>query len=73
MQSLNTIDLLNATCSQLVPPLGVLRRPPETLAVAEAAGEIPGGLVATYKDPGGSTIYVMDRATDSATVGPDRW
>ena len=40
---------------------------PETLAVIEAPGEIPGGFMATYQDPGGATIYVMDQATDSAT------
>ena len=39
---------------------------PETLAVVEGPGEIPGGFMATYQDPGGATIYVMDQATDSA-------
>ncbi len=28
---------------------------------------IPGGFLATYQDPGGATIYVMDQSTDSAT------
>lgn len=37
---------------------------PETLAVVEAPSEIPGGFQATYKDPGGATIYVMDQSTD---------
>jgi hypothetical protein len=29
--------------------------------------DVPGGFMATYQDPGGATIYVMDQATDSAT------
>ncbi|TDD92110.1 VOC family protein [Actinomadura rubrisoli] len=37
---------------------------PETLAVVAAPSEIPGGRLATYKDPGGATIYVMDQSTD---------
>lgn len=37
---------------------------PETLAVLEAPSEIPGGFMATYQDPGGATIYVMDQSTD---------
>jgi len=36
------------------------------LAVDEGPSEIPGGFLATYRDPGGSTIYVMDQSTDSA-------
>ncbi len=40
---------------------------PQTLAVVEEPSEIPGGFVATYQDPGGATIYVMDQSTDSAT------
>lgn len=40
---------------------------PETLAVIEEISEIPGGFMATYQDPGGATIYVMDQSTDSAT------
>ena len=40
---------------------------PEVLDVIEAPGEIPGGFLATYQDPGGATIYVMDQSTDSAT------
>ena len=39
----------------------------ETLAVIQAPSEIPGGYLATYRDPGGATIYVMDQSTDSAT------
>jgi catechol 2,3-dioxygenase-like lactoylglutathione lyase family enzyme len=39
----------------------------ETLTVIGEPSEIPGGLLATYQDPGGATIYVMDQSTDSAT------
>jgi predicted enzyme related to lactoylglutathione lyase len=34
--------------------------------VIEDVSEIPGGFMATYQDPGGATIYVMDQSTDSA-------
>ena len=37
---------------------------PETLAVVAEPSEIPGGFLATYQDPGGATIYVMDQSTD---------
>ncbi|MEV0621837.1 VOC family protein [Nonomuraea sp. NPDC050404] len=37
---------------------------PQTLAVVEAPAEIPGGFQATYKDPGGATILVMDQSTE---------
>lgn len=40
---------------------------PETLAVLEAPSEIPGGFQATYQDPGGATIYVIDQSTDQNT------
>jgi catechol 2,3-dioxygenase-like lactoylglutathione lyase family enzyme len=40
---------------------------PETLAVVEEPSAIPGGVMATYQDPGGATIYVMDQSTDAAT------
>jgi catechol 2,3-dioxygenase-like lactoylglutathione lyase family enzyme len=40
---------------------------PASLAVLEAPSEIPGGFQATYQEPGGGTIYVMDQSTDSAT------
>ena len=40
---------------------------PETLAVVEEPSEIPGGFLATYQEPGGATIYVMDQSTDSVT------
>jgi catechol 2,3-dioxygenase-like lactoylglutathione lyase family enzyme len=33
--------------------------------ISEPAG-IPGGVMATYKDPGGATIYVMDQSTEAA-------
>jgi catechol 2,3-dioxygenase-like lactoylglutathione lyase family enzyme len=39
----------------------------ESLTVIEAPSEIPGGFLATYQEPGGATIYVMDQSTDSAT------
>jgi catechol 2,3-dioxygenase-like lactoylglutathione lyase family enzyme len=39
----------------------------ESLTVVEQPSEIPGGFMATYQDPGGATIYVMDQSTDSAT------
>jgi predicted enzyme related to lactoylglutathione lyase len=32
--------------------------------VVEEPSEIPGGFLATYQDPGGATIYVMDQSTD---------
>ena len=37
----------------------------ESLTVVEEPSEIPGGYMATYQDPGGATIYVMDQSTDS--------
>jgi catechol 2,3-dioxygenase-like lactoylglutathione lyase family enzyme len=40
---------------------------PELLNVIEEPAEIPGGFLATYQDPGGATIYVMDQSTDAAT------
>lgn len=40
---------------------------PETLAVVEEPSEIPGGFLATYQDPGGAAIYVMDQSTDQTT------
>ena len=39
----------------------------ESLTVVAEVSEIPGGFMATYQDPGGATIYVMDQSTDSAT------
>ncbi len=39
---------------------------PETLGVLAEPAEIPGGFLATYQDPGGATIYVMDQSTDGS-------
>ena len=39
---------------------------PETLAGVGEPSEIPGGFLATYQDPGGATIYVMDQSTDQS-------
>ncbi|RFS81308.1 hypothetical protein D0T12_32220 [Actinomadura spongiicola] len=36
----------------------------ETLTVVEEPSEIPGGFLATYKEPGGATLYVMDQSND---------
>lgn len=38
-----------------------------SLTVIAEPSEIPGGFLATYQDPGGATIYVMDQSTDAAT------
>jgi catechol 2,3-dioxygenase-like lactoylglutathione lyase family enzyme len=38
---------------------------PATLSVVDAPSEIPGGFSATYKDAGGTTIYVMDQSNES--------
>jgi catechol 2,3-dioxygenase-like lactoylglutathione lyase family enzyme len=37
---------------------------PETLVVLDGPSEIPGGFLATYRDPGGATIRIMDQSTD---------
>jgi catechol 2,3-dioxygenase-like lactoylglutathione lyase family enzyme len=37
---------------------------PESLTTLDGPSEIPGGFLATYQDPGGATIYVMDQSTD---------
>jgi predicted enzyme related to lactoylglutathione lyase len=37
---------------------------PGGLEVVEEPSEIPGGFMATYQDPGGLTVYVMDQSTD---------
>lgn len=39
-------------------------RPGGLLVVAEPS-EIPGGFIATYQDPAGGSIYVMDQSTDA--------
>lgn len=38
---------------------------PAALEVVEEVSEIPGGFMATYREAGGQTIYVMDQSTDS--------
>ena len=38
---------------------------PDTLGVIEEPAEIPGGFLATYQDPGGAILYVMDQSTDA--------
>ncbi len=38
---------------------------PAALQVVEEVAEIPGGFQATYRDPGGQTIYVLDQSTDA--------
>lgn len=38
-----------------------------SLAELAAPSEIPGGFLATYQDPGGAVIHVMDQSTDAAT------
>lgn len=40
---------------------------PENLAVTAEPSEIPGGFIATYQDPGGAAVYVMDQSTEVAT------
>lgn len=37
------------------------------LRVVEEPSQIPGGFMATYQDPSGATIYVMDQSTDQST------
>jgi catechol 2,3-dioxygenase-like lactoylglutathione lyase family enzyme len=39
---------------------------PATLGVIEEPAEIPGGVMATYQDPGGAVLYFLDQSTDSA-------
>ena len=39
----------------------------DALTVVEAPAEIPGGFLATYREPGGATIYVIDQSTDAAS------
>lgn len=34
----------------------------ESLTVLDGPSEIPGGALATYQEPGGATLYVMDQA-----------
>ncbi|MGB5951944.1 MAG: VOC family protein [Ornithinimicrobium sp.] len=39
---------------------------PDGLGVVAEPSHIPGGLVATYQDPGGGIVYVMDQSTDDS-------
>ncbi len=39
---------------------------PAALRVVDEPAEIPGGFMATYRDPAGVTIYVMDQSTEAA-------
>jgi catechol 2,3-dioxygenase-like lactoylglutathione lyase family enzyme len=39
---------------------------PRGLRVTAEPEEIPGGYLATYEDPSGNTIYVMDQSLDAA-------
>ncbi len=41
---------------------------PASLAVVDPPSEIPGGFMATYRDPGGAIIYIIDQSTDSAAT-----
>jgi hypothetical protein len=41
---------------------------PASLVVVDEPSQIPGGFQATYRDPGGATLYVIDQSTD--TAGP---
>jgi len=36
---------------------------PAALDVVQAPAEIPDGFMATYRDAGGTTIYVLDQST----------
>jgi catechol 2,3-dioxygenase-like lactoylglutathione lyase family enzyme len=38
---------------------------PRALSVVDAPSEIPGGFSATYRDAGGTTIYVMDQSNEA--------
>jgi catechol 2,3-dioxygenase-like lactoylglutathione lyase family enzyme len=42
---------------------------PASLGVLDEPSEIPGGFLASYRDPGGATLYVMDQSTDAVTDG----
>ena len=34
-------------------------------SVIEEPAEIPGGAMATYQEPGGAVLYILDQATDA--------
>jgi hypothetical protein len=38
---------------------------PDALSVVAEPSEIPGGSMATYREPGGAVLYVLDQSTDS--------
>lgn len=38
---------------------------PEALSVIEEPAEIPGGAMATYQEPGGAVLYLLDQANDA--------
>jgi predicted enzyme related to lactoylglutathione lyase len=42
---------------------------PRGLRVTSEPQEIPGGYLATFQDPSGNTIYVMDQSLDDAGSG----
>lgn len=38
---------------------------PEALSVIEEPADIPGGAMATYQEPGGAVLYILDQSTDA--------
>lgn len=38
---------------------------PSSLTVVAEPSEIPGGAMAVYRDPGGTTIYLLDQSSDT--------
>ncbi len=44
---------------------------PRGLRVTSEPQEIPGGYLATFEDPSGNTIYVMDQSLDAAGATTD--
>ena len=38
---------------------------PEALSVIEEPADIPGGAMATYQEPGGAVLYLLDQSTDA--------
>lgn len=39
---------------------------PDTLAVVDEPSEIPGGWMASYQDPGGARLYVLDQSAEAS-------
>jgi catechol 2,3-dioxygenase-like lactoylglutathione lyase family enzyme len=39
---------------------------PSNLAVVDEPAEIPGGFMATYRESGGTTLYVLDQSTEDS-------